>query len=157
MPSAVVAALAAPIRDVVATVGSGWAAGADPASALAAVREHLAIVSAATAGSWRVAGVGWAGPGADAAREFSRATVAAVESLAQRADHLGVTATEAAEAVATARARLQTILDEFEARATAVDLEAPGAEDALVAEAAGRWTRPPRWSMNFGQCSTGTR
>jgi len=135
VPAALVTALAAPIREVAASVGVGWSAGNDPATALADVRERLAVVSAAAAGSWRDAGSGWAGRAADEAREFSTTTVAAIESLAVRAEHLGDVVSTAAEAVARARARLQTILDDFEAYAATVDLDAPGAEDALVAEA----------------------
>jgi cell wall-associated NlpC family hydrolase len=137
MPSALVAALSAPIRDVAAMVGSGWSPGGDPAAVLASVRDDLAGVSEATAAAWGPAGHGWTGPASEAAREFSDATVAAVSEIAARADDLRATTTRAAEAVASARARLQTILDEFEARAAVLesDLDAPGAEQELIAEA----------------------
>jgi cell wall-associated NlpC family hydrolase len=137
MPSALVAALSAPIRDVAAMVGSGWSPGGDPATVLAGVRDDLAAVSEAAASAWGSASDGWTGPAAEAAREFSSATVAAVSAIASRADELRATTTGAAEAVARARARLQSILDEFEARAAALeaDLDAPGTEEALVAEA----------------------
>jgi cell wall-associated NlpC family hydrolase len=130
-----VTALAAPIREVAASVGVGWSAGSDPATALADVRERLAVVSEGASGSWRDAGSRWTGPAADEAREFSTTTVAAIESLAVRAEHLGAVVSTAAEAVARARTRLQTILDDFEAYAATVDLDAPGAEEALEAEA----------------------
>jgi peptidoglycan DL-endopeptidase CwlO len=135
VPGALVTALAAPIRDVAAVVGPGWSTGAGPAPVLADVRARLSVVSDAAAHSWRTTELGWAGPGAEAAREFSSSTVAAVEALAVRADQLGAAAAQASEAVARARARLQAILDEFEASANAMDLDAPGAEEALAAEA----------------------
>jgi cell wall-associated NlpC family hydrolase len=137
MPSALVAALSAPICDVAAMVGSGWSTGGDPATVLAGVRDDLAAVSEAAASAWGSVSDGWTGPAAEAAREFSSATVAAVSAIASRADDLRATTTGAAEAVARARARLQTILDEFEARAAALEagLKEPGTEEALVAEA----------------------
>jgi cell wall-associated NlpC family hydrolase len=135
MASALAATLAAPLHELAATVGPGWAAGEGPASVFAAVRDQLSGVSSSAAGSWRVAGAGWTGSGADAAGEFSSATVAAVEALAARAEALGVVTTRAGEAVARARARLQGIIDDFEARAAAMDPDAPGAEAALVAQA----------------------
>ena len=48
MPSGLIAALAAPIRDVAATVGPGWSEQGDPVASLAEVREMLAGVAAAT-------------------------------------------------------------------------------------------------------------
>jgi cell wall-associated NlpC family hydrolase len=130
-----VTALAAPIRDLTTMVGPGWSTGAGPAPVFAAVRARLSVVSDAAAGSWRTTELGWAGPAAEAAREFGSSTVTAVEALAVRADQLGAAAAQASEAVARARTRLQTILDEFEARAAAMDLDSPGAEEELAAEA----------------------
>ena len=50
MPSALVAALAAPIREVQSLVGPGWSSdpAGDPAAALGGVRDALADVSAAS-------------------------------------------------------------------------------------------------------------
>ena len=49
MPSALVAALSAPIREVQSLVGPGWSSdpASDPATALSGVRDALADVSAA--------------------------------------------------------------------------------------------------------------
>ncbi len=44
MPSALIAALAAPIREVAAQVGPGWSDEGDPTVALAEVRDLLADV-----------------------------------------------------------------------------------------------------------------
>ncbi|MDT5290479.1 MAG: peptidoglycan DL-endopeptidase CwlO [Mycobacterium sp.] len=137
VPSSLVSALAAPIREVQALVGPGWSGDGDPATVLADVRDALNDVSAAGRRAWNDAAGQWAGAGADAASEFTHATVTAVDALAIRADHLGATTANAADAVARARARLRTIIDEFEARAAALeaDLEAPGAAQSLIDEA----------------------
>jgi cell wall-associated NlpC family hydrolase len=137
VPSSLVSALAAPIREVQALVGPGWSGDGDPATVLADVRDALNDVSAAGRRAWNDAAGQWAGAGADAASEFTHATVTAVDALAIRADHLGATTANAADAVARARARLRTIIDEFEARAAALeaDLEAPGAAESLIDEA----------------------
>jgi exonuclease VII small subunit len=132
-----VSALVAPIRDVQALVGTGRRGSDDAAAVLAEVRDALADVSATGRRAWQQTGAEWSGAGADAAAEFSHATVAAVEELSIRVGHLGATAARAADAVARARARLQTIVEEFEARAAALeaDLEEPGVAEALIDEA----------------------
>lgn len=137
MPSALVAALSAPIRDVAAMVGAGWSPGGDPAPLLTAVRDELAAVSEAAASAWHSAEAGWTGPAAQAAHEFSAATVSAVATSATRADQLAATTRTAADAVARARVRLQAIIEEFEARATALEseLDTPGAEQELAEQA----------------------
>jgi cell wall-associated NlpC family hydrolase len=139
MPSALVTALAAPIRRVQALVGPGWSADsvADPAAALTGVRDTLTEVADAAGRAWREAEAGWSGSGADAAAQFAAATSAAIDGAAIRAGQLGVTAGDAAAAVAGAHRRLQSIVDEFEARAGALEphLDAPGVARELLAEA----------------------
>jgi cell wall-associated NlpC family hydrolase len=139
VPSSLVSALAAPIREVQALVGTGWSESpeADAAAVLAGVRDGLADVSVAGRRAWHQAGTQWVGEGADAAAEFSHATVAAVDALAIRADHMGATTARALDAVTRARARLRGIVDEFEARAAALeaDLDAPDAAAQLIDEA----------------------
>jgi peptidoglycan DL-endopeptidase CwlO len=137
VPSSLVSALVAPIREVQALVGTGWAGSDDAAAMLAEVRDALADASVAGRRAWQQTGAAWSGAGADAAAEFSHATVAAVEELSVRVGHLGATAARAADAVARARAQLQTIVEEFEARAAALeaDLEEPGVADALIDDA----------------------
>lgn len=135
MASALVAALAAPIREVQSLVGPGWPD--DPAAALRAAGDALADVSAAARRAWTHAEANWSGTGADAAAEFTAATVSAVDALAARVDRLGTAAETAAEAVARARQRLAAIVEDFEARAAALEpyLDSPGAVEALMAEA----------------------
>jgi cell wall-associated NlpC family hydrolase len=139
MPSDLVAALAAPIREVQSLVGPGWSSdpASDPAAALGRVRDALADVSAAARRTWTQAEVSWSGAGSDAAAEFAAATVAAAEALVGRVDQLGTTAQTAAAAVVRARQRLQAIVEDFEARAAALEpyLESPGAAEGLLAEA----------------------
>ena len=137
MPSSLVSALVAPIREVQALVGTGRAASDDAAAVLAEVRDALADVSVTGRRAWQQTGAAWSGAGADAAAEFSHATVAAVEELSNNVGHLSTTAARAADAVTRARARLQAIVEEFEARAAALeaDLEEPGVADALIDEA----------------------
>jgi cell wall-associated NlpC family hydrolase len=135
VPTALVATLAAPLYDVRSRLGSGRFDGT--AAALADVSDALVGVSAAAGRSWAQVAPGWTGPAADAAGDFGRATVAAIEALSQRAGDLGVTAGAAADAVIRARAELDRIIDEFEARASALvgDLESPGVMATLVEEA----------------------
>jgi cell wall-associated NlpC family hydrolase len=139
MPSALVTALAAPIREVQSLVGPGWSSdpAGDPATALGGVRNALAKVSAAARRSWGQAEESWFGAGADAAADFAATTVAAADALAQRVDELGEATRTAGEAVSRAHERLRTIVERFEARATALEpyLGSPAAEKELLAEA----------------------
>ena len=133
MPSALVTALAAPIREVQSLVGPGWSDG----HALDRARESLAEVSRAARRAWTQAETDWTGAGADAAAAFAAATVEATETLRARVTHLGTTAQSAAAAVARANERLQHIVERFEGRAAALEpyLDSPAAEKELLAEA----------------------
>ncbi|MCZ8379184.1 C40 family peptidase [Mycobacterium sp. CPCC 205372] len=138
MPSALVAALSAPIRDVRSMVGPGWPGGAgEPMTLLAGVRDALTGVSASVGGAASdIAGV-WRGAGADGATAFTASVVSATDALAAHADRLGHAARDAGTAVADARARLDAIVAGFEARAAALEphLDDPGVAEELVAEA----------------------
>lgn len=139
MPSATVAALAAPIRRVQALVGPGWTADADgdPAATLAGVRDMLADVASAAGRAWQYTGAEWTGAGADAASDFAAATASAIDAAADRAGGLGAAAETAAGAVARAQRRLQDIVEEFEAKAGALEphLDSPGVARELLAAA----------------------
>jgi peptidoglycan DL-endopeptidase CwlO len=139
MPSALVAALAAPIREVQSLVGPGWLSdqAGNPATALGTVRGALADVSAAARRSWGQAEESWFGAGADAAAEFAATTVATADALSMRVGHLGRATDDAASAVGRASERLRAIVEGFEARAAALEpyLESPGVAEALLAEA----------------------
>src|SRR5258707_12040397 len=104
MSSALLAGLAAPIREVQSLVGPGWSSDktGNPATVLGRVRDALADVAAAARRTWNQAEEGWFGAGADAAAEFAATTVAATEALADRIDQLGATAQTAGAAVSRA-------------------------------------------------------
>ncbi len=136
MPSALVAALSEPIREVRALVG--WAASADETvSTLARVRDGLDGVAMGAGRSWSATATRWSGAAADAARDFTDTTVAAIDALSQRAERLGMAASAAAEAVARARVTLDRIIEDFEARAAALEsrLDDPGTAEELADEA----------------------
>ncbi|MCV7223670.1 C40 family peptidase [Mycolicibacterium elephantis] len=135
MPSALVAALAAPIREVASMVGPGRPD--DPAAALDRARDALADVAAGARRAWLQAGMSWSGRGAEGAAGFMARTFAAIDELAEHADRLGVSARAASDSVARVRARLQAIVEDFEARAAALEpyLDSPGVAEKLLAEA----------------------
>ena len=138
MPSALIAALAAPIREVPSQVGPGWSddrpAIRPPRSPRCGTRWPTCRRRPVGPDSGRA---NWFGAGADAAAEFAATTVAAADDLALRADHLGRAADSAAAAVAHANERLRAIVERFEDRAAALEprLEYPAAAKELRAEA----------------------
>lgn len=137
MPSGLIAALAAPIREVAAQVGPGWSDEGDPTTSLAEVRDLLADVSAAARTGWSRTADGWSGAGADSAADFTFTAADAADRLAQRIDDLRVSTADAADAVSRARSRLHDIINRFEDRAAAIEarLDEPGAVEELREEA----------------------
>jgi cell wall-associated NlpC family hydrolase len=139
VPSVLIAALSAQIREVQSLVGPGWSSDptTDPASMLVGAQVALAEVSADAYRAWNRAAEHWSGTGAEGAAEFAASTVAAADALAARVDQLGATAQTAGAAVARANERLRAIVERFEARAAALEphLDSPGVADELVAEA----------------------
>ncbi|MGV0852686.1 C40 family peptidase [Mycolicibacterium phlei] len=135
MAGALVATLAAPLREMQGLVGPGGAD--DMAAALHAVRTALFEVSAATGQAWRRTAEEWTGAGADAAAAAVAATVAGTEDAAERVAVLARSADDAGAAVARARRRLAEIVDGFEARARALEpyLDYPDVVEALVNDA----------------------
>ncbi len=102
--------------------------------ALSGIHQALTDVSAVATQAWQR--TSWVGDAGDAAAEFTRSTVAAIEAAANSAEGIRGAAAGAADAVARARARLQTIVDEFEIRAAALEarLDQPGVAEELVEE-----------------------
>ena len=133
MPSALVAGLSAPLRQVQGLLGTGPAE--PPTAALARIRSALTDVSAAATRSWQQ--TRWVGAGGDAAGEFTRSTIAAIDALANRTEELGAAAADAAHAVARARVRLRAIVADFEARAAELEgrLDEAGTAGELADEA----------------------
>lgn len=137
MPSGLIVALAAPIREVAAQVGPGWSGEGDPTTSLAAVRDLLTDVAVAARNGWSRAAEGWTGAGADSAADFMSASADAADRLARRIDELRAGTADAADAVAWARTRLRDIIARFEDRAAAIEarLDEPGAAEELRDEA----------------------
>jgi len=135
VPSVLIAALSAQIREVQSLVGPGWSSG--PAIALSQASNALTDVAATSRRAWIQAESNWSGPGADAAGEFAATTIATTDALAERVDELGVTAQTAGAAVARANERLRAIVERFEARAAQLEphLDSPGVAEELVADA----------------------
>ena len=137
MPSGLITALVAPIRELAAQVGPGWSDMGDPTASLAEVRDLLADVAAAARTGWSRAADGWTGAGADSAADLMSDTAAGADRLAMRIDDMRAGTANAAEAVARARLRLREIVDRFEERAAAIEahLDEPGAAEELREEA----------------------
>jgi cell wall-associated NlpC family hydrolase len=137
MPSALITALAAPIREVAEQVGPGWSDEGDPAGSLARVRDLLADVSAAARNGWSATAERWSGAGADSAADFLSGVAESADRLALRIDDLRVGTADAADAVTRARSRLHDIVNRFEHRAAAIEarLDEPGAVGELREEA----------------------
>jgi cell wall-associated NlpC family hydrolase len=133
MPSALVLALTAPIREVQSLIGAGWSGDLG----LAAAHESLTDIASASGRAWLHAGQTWSGAGADAAAQFAAATVITTEALADRVQQLSVVTQTAGAAVARANDRLEDIVERFEARAAALEpyLDSPAVEKELLAEA----------------------
>ncbi|QPG67954.1 C40 family peptidase [Mycolicibacterium mucogenicum DSM 44124] len=134
MTGSLAAALAAPIREVRALVGP---AGPDPAEALRAVQSGLDGVAAGADSTWQQAQGQWTGAAAGSAGQFASAAVTAIVAMAMSAGQLSTHTELAAAAVTRARERLDTILRNFEARATELEatLESPADAAALIDEA----------------------
>ncbi|MDH6196872.1 cell wall-associated NlpC family hydrolase [Mycobacterium frederiksbergense] len=137
MPSASPSALAAPLYELRDLVGSGWPAHDPAVTILDGAHTALSDIAAAIDRSWARTADGWAGVGAAAAADFTAGTAAEAAGLANRAQVLSAAARQAGSAVADAGARLQAIIDRFEARAAALapHLDEPGAVQELQAEA----------------------
>lgn len=136
MPDAVVAALAARIRQVQALVGPGAVTG-ELTDALHRARSALQEVSQSAGRAWDSTAPRWSGPGADAAGRNIAATVAAVEEAAERLGRIESSTAAAEAAIERAHRRLSEIADAFEARAAALEphLDSPDATAELLAEA----------------------
>jgi cell wall-associated NlpC family hydrolase len=126
------AVFVARLREISASVGTGPHDSAAPA--LAGIHHALTDVSTVATRTWQR--TSWVGDAGDAASEFTRSTVAAIEAVASSAESIGGAAAGAAEAVARARARLEAIVSDFETRAAALEarLDEPGVADELIDE-----------------------
>jgi cell wall-associated NlpC family hydrolase len=139
VPTGLVAALAAPIRQMRDMVGSEWSGDpfSEPGAALRRTCDALADVAAASRGAWVRAGGQWSGAGADGAAAEMASLVASIDGLADHAGRMSAAVGSASAAVGHARERLADIVDRFEARATALEpyLDEPAVMKALTDEA----------------------
>ncbi|CDO09995.1 C40 family peptidase [Mycolicibacterium cosmeticum] len=135
MPSALVTTLAAPLHRLAALVGPGWSAGGHPSALLADARDRLDALAAGTSRAWDDAE--WSGDAGAAAARSTDEVAAAVRVLAERVGLLSERVGAAADAVARARARLQDIIADFEARAAELEpqLDDPGVAEELAEQA----------------------
>lgn len=110
--------------------------GPPPSAAPALSGIHQALTNAATATSHAWLQTAWVGDAGDGASEFTRSTVAAIDAVASSTERLGGAAAGAADAVARARSRLRAIVEEFEARAAALEarIDEPGVAEQLIDE-----------------------
>ncbi|MEZ0050395.1 cell wall-associated NlpC family hydrolase [Mycobacterium sp. MAA66] len=136
MTGALASALAAPLRNVQALVGPGWS-GHDPAAAFRSMRDRLDDIADATERAWLQASAQWHGTAASRAEQFAHSAVMAIAAMSMTAGQLGDHTEEATAAVAQARERLRTLVEDFEARATLLEsgLDQPGTAAQLVDEA----------------------
>jgi cell wall-associated NlpC family hydrolase len=135
--SALIAALAAPLHELQAAVGPGLFTGEDPAKML--LHASRALTDVAATGSATVGQIGgvWSGLAADAATQAISTALDGAADLATHASGMAKRVGAASEAVARAKARLQRIVDDFEATASELERDLPGSGPAL-AEAARR-------------------
>jgi peptidoglycan DL-endopeptidase CwlO len=132
VPSPLTAGFAARLREVAAMAGTG----PPPSAASALTGIHRALTDVAAVAGRNRQRTAWVGDAGDAASEFTRSTVAAIDAVAGSTEGIGGAAAGAADAVAQARARLQAIVDEFEAHAAALEarLDEPGVAEQLIDE-----------------------
>jgi len=135
--SALVAALAAPLRELQAAVGPGLFTGDDPARMLLDASRALTDIAATGSASVGQVGGMWSGLAADAATQAISTALNSAADLATHASGMANRVGAASEAVANAKARLQRIVDDFEAAAAALERDLPHSAGAL-AEAARR-------------------
>ncbi|MFZ0835587.1 MAG: C40 family peptidase [Mycobacterium sp.] len=143
MAGALVAALAAPLRELQAEIGTGLFTGDDPARMLLAAGRTLTDVAATGSAAVEQLGGMWSGAAADAATQAISAALTSAAELATHTSGIASRVSAASEAVARARARMQRVIEEFEATASALEKDLPRSAGALgdaarraVAEAA---------------------
>ncbi|MGX9296467.1 C40 family peptidase [Tsukamurella paurometabola] len=117
----IVAALAAPLRALLDTFGTGDLSVAGVDGAIRAIEAELARVSARTDTTRVTVGRAWTGVDATSAQRSIGDGGSAAGALSQHAGAIRTSVTTAAEVVGTGRARLQAILDSFVAKAEAAN------------------------------------
>jgi peptidoglycan DL-endopeptidase CwlO len=129
---AVVNALMAPLLDLQATVGSGVFTGDDPSRMLRDAGRLLTDVVAAGAAGASGVGAVWSGVAANTASQSISTALNGAADLATHASVMAGRVSNAADAVAHAKGELQRIIDEFAARAHALEGHLPESAGALA-------------------------
>lgn len=119
--SGIVAALAAPLRALLDSFGTGDLTTAGVDAAIRATEAELARVSARTEASAAAVGREWTGVDAAAARSTIGDGGTAAGALARHSGAIRDSVTTAARAVSTGRTRLRAVLDSFTAKAEAAN------------------------------------
>lgn len=132
MASALVAALAAPLLDLQSSIGTGTFTGDDPAAMLRDVSQALTDLASTGIAAANQVGAVWSGAAANAATLAISTALNGAADLASLASDMAGRVRTATDAVAAAKAKLQRIVDEFEATASALEPGLPDTAGALV-------------------------
>jgi peptidoglycan DL-endopeptidase CwlO len=132
VPGQFVTALAAPLLELQAAVGSGAFTGDDPARMLHEAGQMIADVVSAGASVATGMGAGWAGAAANAAGQAFSTALATAADLGTHASAMAGRVGDAADAIARAKAELARIIDEFTATAQALEPGLPATAAAIV-------------------------
>lgn len=134
MPSELVAALLAPLRELQSMVGDGRLAASieDPAGQLRVVGSGLAELATTGRRAMGVVRDGWSGQGAGAAGQFFATAFSAVDDVGTRSSALAGRVDAASDAVGLAHADLQRIVDDFTSTAHALEPGLPATAGALA-------------------------
>ncbi|CAM3050828.1 C40 family peptidase [Tsukamurella hominis] len=119
--SGIVAALAAPLRALLDTFGTGDLSVAGVDAAIRAVEAELARVSAQTDSATVSVGSAWTGVDATTAQRTIGTGGTAAAALSQHSGSIRESVTTAAGVVSRGRARLQAVLDSFVSKAEAAN------------------------------------
>jgi cell wall-associated NlpC family hydrolase len=113
------------------SVGTGVFTGDDPAAMLRHASQVLTDVAATGAAAVGQVGAVWSGAAANAATLTISTALTAAADLAALASGMAGRVSTASDAVAVAKAKLQRIVDEFEATASALEPQLPESAGAL--------------------------
>lgn len=119
--SGIVTALAAPLRSLLDTFGTGDLSVAGVDAAIRAVEAELARVSTQTESATVTVGRAWTGIDASTAQRTIGSGGTAAEALAQHSGAIRESVTTAARVVSAGRTRLQVVLDSFVSKAEAAN------------------------------------
>lgn len=119
--SGIVTALAAPLRALLETFGTGDLTTAGVDAAIRAVESELARVSAQTDTATVTVGNAWTGVDATTARRTIGKGGTAAAALSQHSGSIRASVATAAEVVSKGRTRLQAVLDSFVSKAEAAN------------------------------------